>query len=187
EPNEGSIITMKNNPASQSGMFNSRALLAFSLCSVGVFLAMLSFAATPMSEMNEHAGPLSGNAASAAAASWSIVPSPNTDPTQSNQLFGVACPSASDCWAAGYYYNGNHSQTLIEHWDGSAWTIVPSPNSSTSESNFLLGITCTSATDCWAVGHHDSGDVAVFVTLILHYDGTSWSVASSPNVAEARS
>jgi hypothetical protein len=149
---------------------------------------MLSFAGTPPSRLTRTAGRLSGNAKAAPTASlaatagiWSLVASPNTDPTQDNLLFGVACPSASDCWAAGYLYNGSHSQTLIEHWDGSSWSIVPSPNSSTSESNFLLGLTCTSATDCWAVGHHDSGGVATFVTLIEHYDGTSWSVVSSPN------
>jgi hypothetical protein len=177
-------ITMRKNPASQSGVFSFRALIAFNLCSVGVLLAMLGFAATPLRGNSRAA--TTAAFAPAAAGSWSIVPSPNTDPTQYNQLFGVACPSASDCWAAGYYYNGSRSQTLIEHWDGSSWSIVPSPNSSTSESNFLLGITCASATDCWAVGHHDSGDVAVFVTLIEHYDGTSWSVVSSPNVTEAQ-
>ena len=36
---------MKTNPSSQSGLFNPRALVAFSLCFVGAFLAMISFAA----------------------------------------------------------------------------------------------------------------------------------------------
>ena len=35
---------MQKNSASQSGVFNPRVLLAFSLCSIGVSLAMLSFA-----------------------------------------------------------------------------------------------------------------------------------------------
>jgi hypothetical protein len=185
---------MRKNPTSQSGLVNPRVLLAFALGSVGVFLTMLSFAGTPPSRLTIDTGRLSGDAktasttslAPAVAGSWSLVSSPNTGPTEYNTLYGVSCPSASDCWAAGYYYNGSHSQTLIEHWDGSAWSIVPSPNSSTSESNFLLGITCTSATDCWAVGHHDSGAVAIFLTLILHYDGISWSVVSSPNVVQAQ-
>src|SRR5438552_12383490 len=38
---------MKKNPASKSGLFNARVLLAFSLCSVGAWLALLSFASTP--------------------------------------------------------------------------------------------------------------------------------------------
>src|SRR5436190_20634173 len=36
---------MKKNPSSQSGLFNPRAFVAFSLCSVGAMLAMVSFAA----------------------------------------------------------------------------------------------------------------------------------------------
>src|SRR5437899_8212704 len=36
---------MKKNPSSQSGLFNPRAFVAFTLCSVGALLAMFSFAA----------------------------------------------------------------------------------------------------------------------------------------------
>src|SRR5260370_35494969 len=38
---------MRKNPASESGFFNPRVLIAFSLCSVGALLAMSTFAATP--------------------------------------------------------------------------------------------------------------------------------------------
>jgi hypothetical protein len=40
---------MKKNPTSKSGLFNPRVLLAFALCSVGVLLAMYSFAGMPSS------------------------------------------------------------------------------------------------------------------------------------------
>src|ERR1700716_2508657 len=40
---------MNKNPASQSGLFNPRVLLALCLCSVGILLAMVSFASTPSS------------------------------------------------------------------------------------------------------------------------------------------
>jgi hypothetical protein len=40
---------MKKNPTSKSGLFNPRVLLAFGLCSVGVLLAMYSFAGMPSS------------------------------------------------------------------------------------------------------------------------------------------
>src|SRR5438067_11215020 len=36
---------MKKNPSSQSGLFNPRAFVAFTLCSVGAILAIVSFAA----------------------------------------------------------------------------------------------------------------------------------------------
>jgi hypothetical protein len=50
-----------------------------------------------------------------------------------NYLVGVAAVSgnASDIWSVGKYYNpgtphGYH--TLVEHWDGSSWRVVKSPD-----------------------------------------------------------
>ena len=40
-------------------------------------------------------------------------------------------------------------------------------------------MTCTSASDCWAVGNYNNGDVDY--TLIEQWNGTSWAIASSPN------
>ena len=48
------FITRKN-PASQSGVFNPRVLLAFALCSVGVVLALISFA-PPVERPDGHRG-----------------------------------------------------------------------------------------------------------------------------------
>ena len=103
---------------------------------------------------------------------WAIVSSPNTNPTQNNYLDGVTCVSASNCWAVGRYYTGNAVQsgvyqTLIERWDGTSWAIVTSPNTSATLSNFLYGVTCVSATDCWAVGYYYNGSVSL--TLTEHY------------------
>src|SRR5437762_3576748 len=59
---------------------------------------------------------------------WSVVPSPNVSGLD-RTLTGVAAVSANDVWAVGYYHNANYVvQTLIEHWNGSAWSIVPSSN-----------------------------------------------------------
>jgi len=178
---------MKESLDSQSGGFNTR-LLVVSVLARLLFFWLWSALGPRVCAVTRGAATTTA-LAPAAAGSWSIVPSPNTGPMDYNTLFGVACPSASDCWAAVGYYDaaaGSHSQTLIEHWDGSSWTIVNSANTSSAESNFLLAVTCTSATDCWAVGHHDSGDVAIFNTLIEHYDGMSWSVVNSPNSTDGQ-
>src|SRR5437868_4574868 len=84
--------------------------------------------------------------------------------------------SARDCWAVGYYYTGNAVQsgvyqTLIEHWDGTSWAIVTSPNTSTTEYNHLFAVTCVSASECWAVG---LSGTSLGQTLIERWDGTSW-------------
>src|SRR5205823_12438830 len=71
-----------------------------------------------------------------AAGNWSITPSPDVTTTETpNSLSGVTCVTQSDCWAVGTYHNGtdyvddpnDHYQTLIEHWNGTSWTIVNSP------------------------------------------------------------
>ena len=63
--------------------------------------------------------------------SWSVVPIPSTAATDADKLNGVACAGSSFCAAVGYVttngFTGN-PKTLIELWNGSSWSIVPSPN-----------------------------------------------------------
>ncbi|HSH39479.1 MAG TPA: hypothetical protein VK993_11905, partial [Chthoniobacterales bacterium] len=127
--------------------------------------------------------------------SWSIVPSPNSSSTQTNGLSGVACTSSSDCWAVGSFayinyddpvFPRGYAQTLIQHWDGTAWRIVPSPNTSAKESNGLSDVTCTSASDCWAVGASTYYDNAIIFptfraqAVIQRWDGRSWKMFPAP-------
>src|SRR4051794_21768822 len=66
--------------------------------------------------------------------SWQIIESPSPQPTGNNDLFSVAAVNANDVWAVGFsgatpgargFANG---QTLIEHWDGTGWQVIPSPS-----------------------------------------------------------
>jgi hypothetical protein len=115
---------------------------------------------------------------------WNIVSSPNrglsTPPI--DVLGGVACISASECWAAGGNDDQNGvGQTLIERWDGTAWTIVDSPNP--SGSNGFIAVTCASPSppeECWAVGETVTG-LGSAQTLVEKWDGVAWSLVSSPN------
>ena len=63
-----------------------------------------------------------------------ITPTPNGP--QSNRLRAVAAFDVNDVWAVGFtngrQYQTSNYQTLIEHWDGSSWSIVPSPNQGVS-------------------------------------------------------
>src|SRR5207248_8739770 len=64
-----------------------------------------------------------------APSAFNQVPSPNaTDGF--NYLYNVGVVSSTDAWAVGFSRpEGSSSEaTLIEHWNGSSWTIVPSPN-----------------------------------------------------------
>ena len=120
--------------------------------------------------------------------SWSSVPSPNAG-LGFNVLTGVTALAPNDVWAAGYFTRDVNStrpaKTLIEHWDGSSWKIVPSPNvgpHSQYQSNQLYGITAVSANDVWAFGSFFASDGSgQQSTLVLRWDGTKWSIVPSPN------
>jgi hypothetical protein len=109
---------------------------------------------------------------------WSVKPSPNL-PSGSNFLFGATATGPSDVWAVGYYYPlaGGPRSTLIEHWDGTSWSKVASPNLP-SASNSLFAVSASSPTDVWAVGR-SLGSIGR--TLVEHYDGSAWRIVPSPN------
>src|SRR5262245_58405360 len=70
---------------------------------------------------------LLATAAQAQTAPWTVVASPNASPGN-NQLNGAATISANDVWAVGSAENSlGNDQLLAEHWDGTAWTVVPTP------------------------------------------------------------
>jgi hypothetical protein len=48
----------------------------------------------------------------------------------------------------------SHSQTITEHWDGAAWSVVASPNPSQYE-NYLFG-RAAAGSELWAVGYTSS-------------------------------
>ena len=90
-----------------------------------------------------------------------------------NELFGVAAVSATNIWAVGFIANttaaGSVQQTLIEHWNGTSWSVVSSPNPGSSP--VLSGVAATSATNAWAVGNSGFNQ-----TLVRAWNGTKWSV-----------
>lgn len=114
---------------------------------------------------------------------WNIVPSPNPAGDTDSQLHSASGVSANNIWAVGSSHNGTApSRTLIQHWNGSEWRIVPSPNPD-SQLNELRGVAAISANDVWAVGYRGgTQNETPLQTLILHWDGTSWSQVASPNV-----
>ncbi|HEY4387591.1 MAG TPA: hypothetical protein VGN34_24305 [Ktedonobacteraceae bacterium] len=66
---------------------------------------------------------------------WQVVKSPDVllpgNVVQDNVLYGVAALHADDVWAVGTSYAGYKGlsyagNTLIEHWDGQSWQIIPS-------------------------------------------------------------
>jgi hypothetical protein len=114
---------------------------------------------------------------------WSVVASPNRA-SSANALYSVTAVSATNIWASGLTRSSmTQSLTLVEHWNGTKWSIVASPNGGKFD-NFLHGITAASATDIWAVGSYSpvGGELPSGKTLVEHWNGTKWSIVPSPNV-----
>ena len=82
--------------------------------------------------------------------SWTEVPTP-TPSIVVNELLGVGVVSRSEAWAAGAFYDhGLH--TLIEHWDGSAWSV-----SFQGDLGSLSGVATVPGGGTWAVGSLGQG------------------------------
>lgn len=112
--------------------------------------------------------------------SWKVVPSP--DPggaTHSNDLYSVAAASGKDVFAVGaYYISRSVAETVIEHWNGSVWSYVKSPDPAGSASeNELEAVAVTSASNAWAVGDYDKG--STHEMLIAHWNGSVWTAVKS--------
>lgn len=155
---------------------NTRLAAARGFCALAVPLLMLGLSAA--------AGP--AGAAVPACQGWAGVP-PLNPGTSANVLNGVAVISACNVWAVGSDDSaGGPTQTLIEHWNGSAWAVVPSPDPSSDGWNILTGVQAASPTDIWAVGYDGVTDGGQ-ETLIVHWNGTRWVQVPSPSPGELAS
>jgi hypothetical protein len=139
---------------------------------VAIGLLMMVFALTGVTQ-----------AASTSCGTWHIIASPNPGPG-GNGLQAIATLSPTNVWAIGSQVAGGSkgsavTQTLIEHYNGTGWSVIPSPNVSTSY-NALQAIAAVATNDIWAVGY-DNASNGSQQTLILHYNGAKWSVFPTTN------
>src|SRR5207249_642431 len=91
-------------------------------------------------------------AASLSCGAWSPVKSPNPTGSAGSVLNGIAAVSPHNVWTVGSSDTGSpypFKKTLIEHWNGSNWSIVPSPNPNGSVDDVLNGVTVVSANNVW--------------------------------------
>ena len=88
---------------------------------------------------------------------------------------GVAELSPSNVWVVGQ--NPSTVQPEVEHWNGSTWSVVPTPTLGNGDFRKIAAI---GPNDIWAVGAGNFQQLA----LAEHWDGTAWTVAPtiSPGV-----
>ena len=136
-------------------MFRPRLILIFALLS---FLAFLPSAEAGAGELP----------------AWGVEPAPNVG----GVLNAISVRAHDDIWAVGYYNGEVNSRTLTMHFDGSAWTVVPSPN--LPDGNRLEDVVALSPTDVWAVGWTSNPSSLDSHSFSLHWDGTSWTIVDTP-------
>jgi hypothetical protein len=91
----------------------------------------------------------------------------------------VSGSSASDVWAVGEeFFNKASYGPLIEHYNGSAWSLVSAPKP--AYNGYLSGVTSLSPSNAWAVGgmYNDGPEGP----LVEHYNGTAWTISPTASV-----
>jgi hypothetical protein len=121
---------------------------------------------------------------------WAKVNGPN--PGTSESVSGVYALSPTNAWAVGYECVANctatstgplTTDTLILHWNGTSWSQVTSPSPGALV-NELTSVSGSSSSDIWAAGEEATANSGP-LSLILHWNGTTWSQVSSPNAGKA--
>jgi hypothetical protein len=129
------------------------------------------------------AAPVSGRVADPGSVDWVISQSPNPG-YYGNILHGLSARTASDVWAVGVQATQSSNDTLAMHWNGTSWTVVPTPNPWPEcqdgdilwSGNSLSAVSAISANDVWAVG----SECYSANTIVEHWNGSSWSLVASP-------
>ena len=119
--------------------------------------------------------------------SWSLQSTPAPPHSLGVALFAVSCVAANMCEAVGDWLAPGgelpRPLTLAEVWKGKAWALQPTPSPHALPDSGLTGVSCTSASFCSAVGSNFDPVSAVSATLAERWNGTSWSVQSTPSPA----
>jgi len=94
------------------------------------------------------------------------------------KLLAVGASGADDAWAVGATNKISFASTnpLVEHWNGTSWSTVPTPVGSGGSKSIMDGVVAFSPTNAWAVGRSRGARA-----LVEHWDGTTWSIVPVPD------
>lgn len=125
--------------------------------------------------------------APAALPQWTPFAPPNPSESGHNFLMGVTAASATDAWAVGYYVQDGDTYSLAMHWDGTDWTVTPTPNPGVPNWGTdcaLYAVEWVAPGDVWAAGYktiaHPEDGVIGGQLLVVHWDGDGWTEIDAP-------
>jgi hypothetical protein len=148
-------------------------------CTSATFcMAVGAYCTANQAACNQGSGSVRGETARWNGHRWTLFLPPN--PTGSAQTFlnATSCTSPSACTTIGQTQTPSGVwKTIAERWNGTRWQIQTTPNPPGGASAVLIGLVCTSATDCLAVGASDNGNP----NLAERWNGTNWRIIAIPS------
>jgi hypothetical protein len=164
-------------PATSNGVFNGVSCSAPTACTAVGSDVNASFATVSLAERWN-------------GTSWVAQSTPAPAPAGSSQVVfrAVSCPTATSCTAVGSFFNSTlgHTVPLAEQWNGTTWTIKPTPSRSGATFGRLNGVSCSSPTSCTAVGGYSTtGAFSADKPLAEQWNGTTWTIKTTPSPAGA--
>lgn len=112
---------------------------------------------------------------------WSVQHTPSPAGATTPVFYGVSCASAKACVAVGDYENRATVQvTLAERWNGKQWSAQHTRNPAGTTGTQFIGISCTSAGACTAVGQFENG-AHDERTLAERWNGRKWAIQHTRN------
>jgi hypothetical protein len=123
-----------------------------------------------------------GNAMVWNGTAWTAQSTPYPGSPPSGTLEGVSCASADACEAVGNYGEEVYDLAYAEAWNGSSWSLQTVPNPAGIDFSELSGVSCPTAQACEAAGYSVNSS-GTKVTLAELWNGTEWTVQTTPNPA----
>ena len=104
---------------------------------------------------------------------WSLTRAPDLGPNYPiNTLNAVLAISPGNVWAIGQSATGNTTlpfATLVEHFNGTNWTVQPAPSLSGQSVLSFDGLVTTGSGTLWSVGSRNPNGTTFWQTLTARY------------------
>jgi hypothetical protein len=117
--------------------------------------------------------------------SWSLLNVPTPSGASGSGLAGIVCTSTSACLAVGFDYVDGTNAAIAATWNGSKWSVTTLPNPTGSNASVALGVSCPSASDCFALGSYTDASTMNEYSLAEHWNGSTWTIEPTPNPTDS--
>ncbi len=138
-------------------------------------------ACTAVGSYNDSSGTQVTLAESWNGTAWHVQSTPDPAGATASALVGLSCRTAEACWAAGHSYDTSGTElTLAESLNGTVWKVRATPNPAGATASYIDGGSCSGPDACSAVGSYTDSS-GVQLTLAESWNGTAWTVRTTPN------